>query len=454
MDTAKEEIVEVEMNDSQLDCLDSEAKENFFIGGLGSGKTFTLATFIYDNCRVVGSLGFLGSPTKESMKEATFPQIQDALEILGISPDLHYVVNIRPPESWGVRPFSRLSSKGVVTFRWGSYLILDGLENYNSRRGTQYDYIAVDEFRDIKPKARTVLVGRLRGKTFMSKGLKQKICYVTTPPDNPLFLKTLFDLNDKEIHFTFASSFENEHNLPDGYIQSMLNIYDDETIDREVYGRLTTVVNNQFAYAFNEKRNTGPCVIRPRDDIYLSFDFNVDPMTCIVAQTDRLTYLNIIKEFRIPNSDTYAMCDAINKEYEHLDPYYIITGDASGNARQSATKGGLSHYQIIAAELDIYSRQIKTPRSNASISNSRILLNSMLKNFPEFRIDAKQCPHLIKDLMFVETELGRNGKIGIKKTGILMAGMDSASMTHLLDCLRYILQTYFFGFVKIKRGQK
>jgi len=446
--------IDIELNPSQYEALESDAVETFYIGGLGSGKTFTLGCALATYASIPGSIGFLGGPSKDTMKEATFPQVQEALSVLGLEEGIHYVVNTRPPLSWGVKPFSKLSSNRIMTWVWGSYTIIDGLDNFNKRRGTQYDYILVDEFRDVKPKARIVLLGRRRGVTFAKLGIKQPIVYATTPPENPLYLRKLSKLNDPEIKFIITSSYENQDNLPEGYIATLERAYDTETADREIRASLETVISNQFAYKYSEKKHTRSGLeMDPDLDINLSFDFNVNPMTCLAIQYDELQdSIKVLKEFRIENSDTYEMCEAIDAEFGHLDPYYRVTGDASGGNRQSATRGAMTHYQIIADELDLSEDQFDTPASNPSITNSRILLNSILQHFHEFLIDSDECPYLMEDLEFVETETQRNGKVGIKKEGKNEAGMQNSTLTHLLDCLRYYLHTYHFDFINTRRS--
>lgn len=44
--------------------------------------------------------------------------------------------------------------------------------------------------------------------------------------------------------------------------------------------------------------------------VYLSFDFNISPMTCIASQhPDDHSYIFTRHEFRLMNSDIYEMCN-------------------------------------------------------------------------------------------------------------------------------------------------
>jgi len=172
--------------------------------------------------------------------------------------------------------------------------------------------------------------------------------------------------------------------------------------------------------------------------LYLSFDFNVDPITCISAQHYG-GKIRILKEFRLRNSDIFALCDAIKTEYGNTP--FIVTGDASGANRSAMTKGAMNYYMIIKEQLQITRSSFRVPSFNPSIKNSRVLLNSLLEKHPDFFIDAS-CQFLIGDLMAVESN----------EAGQIDKARD-ATKTHLLDCFRYYLWSFHSNFVKYLKQQ-
>lgn len=194
-------------------------------------------------------------------------------------------------------------------------------------------------------------------------------------------------------------------------------------------------VERQFAFKFDQRKHVGDCSeIDPMLEVYLSFDFNVEPITCIAAQMGE-DFIRVVKEFRLMDSDIYALCDTIKAELgkHHI---YFVTGDASGNARNALTRGDVNYYTEIQNELGLNNQQVNVPRFNPSIHNSRVLLNAILARFPSFMVD-KSCVYLTEDLNYVEAD----DKGGIDK------GKDK-HRSHLLDCLRYLLNTYKSEFLR------
>lgn len=228
---------------------------------------------------------------------------------------------------------------------------------------------------------------------------------------------------------------------------------DPETYNRFINGSWDIPVEGQFCYAFSDKNLMKGLSIDPSKDIYLSFDFNVDPMTCLLIQTDGFRWSKVIKEYRIENSDTYEMCRVIKEDIGHMMHMVTVTGDASGKNRLSGTRGHINHYNIIMSELGLGLSQFKVPTVNPGISESRVFINSLLSRLPELFVDEEKCPYLVKDLRFCLADTDSQGKIMIQKTGKNKhAGMDNSQMGHLLDCFRYGHHAAFINWLEIPRS--
>jgi hypothetical protein len=210
---------------------------------------------------------------------------------------------------------------------------------------------------------------------------------------------------------------------------------------------------NIFAYAFREDFHIVPDKIQdakgvliPNPEmqlnrglpVYCIFDFNVDPMTCLIAQKEGIVWGKVIAEYRIRNSDIFEVTERIQTDLINQGFYIICTGDASGRNRAGQTKGAKSYVDIIRAELRLSDRQMQFPLDNPSVKNTRVVLNSVLHNHKNFKISSA-CIWLIDDLLTVKTD--SHGDIDKKKLDKLK--------THLLDNLRYFLWNYFRTFVKV-----
>lgn len=222
-----------------------------------------------------------------------------------------------------------------------------------------------------------------------------------------------------------------------------LKYLDEITYRRYVEGDWTAfAVNNPFAYAFRATEQNGkPSHIGKTEynsghHLYLSFDFNVDPMTCTARQKIEGKHY-YIKEFRIPNSDIYEMCDRIKAAFPFA--VFLVTGDATGANRSAISKGNVTHYQIIQQKLNLNSTQIKVPSGNPAVSATRTLLNSLLQNETVI-FDPDNCPYLIQDLKYVEVD-GEGDIIKDRKTETRKADF--------LDCLRYDIFTFERAYLKM-----
>jgi hypothetical protein len=434
---------EIKFSGAQYEFLSSDSPEVVFCSGIGGGKTFSLAAKLLELAFVPNSFGLLSAPTHDQVKTATWNGIEKAFAEIGVQDGVHYVVNTRPPEEWGVKPFTKLSNSRIITWRSGSYTLVSGLDRFNYIRGAEFDYALIDEFRDLKfSEVWKVLKGRMRGRTFKSLGKLQQMFWVSTPPDNVKELKKHIEKDG--VHFIQGTTLDNKINLPKEYIKSLSN-YDSVTYDREVLGKIVDSKNeNLFAYNFDEGHHA--IDFRKYDielseldnslPLKLSFDFNVDPVTCVVGQSND-TCIRIFKSFSVSNSDTEGLCDKILAWLPNKPWRIWVTGDRNGFNR--GTSSSRNDYQIIMDKLRISEYGLMAPRVNPSHRDSQTLVNSLLQNF-DVAIHAPECAELVEDLKYVTmVENSKKPEIDKKKHG-----------AHSLDNFRYFCNTWHGDFLHIK----
>lgn len=163
------------------------------------------------------------------------------------------------------------------------------------------------------------------------------------------------------------------------------------------------------------------------NDIYVCFDFNVNPF-CVAVFQHTKTYIHQVDEYYLENCDIYTVCKLLQRDYKHWFDrgMYYINGDASGQNRSAMTTGNVSAYEIIRACFNCAWTKFNIPTTNPGILNSRLLINSIFKNHPNYKINPK-CKETIKDFQEVETDnKGKIDKSDLKRT-------------HLLDIVRYYL---------------
>lgn len=248
--------------------------------------------------------------------------------------------------------------------------------------------------------------------------------------------------------WTFVPSllFDNPHNTA-AYVESQKENMSAIKREQFIEGNWDIVdTDNPFASSFIYTKHVGDCGIpEKRRPLILSFDFNYNPMTCVVAQyadgektgdKPGEKWLKIFKEFRLEKSTTEKLCEAILKEYEGF--YFKVTGDASGKNSNAAT-GTMHHYIVIKNKLNLQPSQLLVFSKNPGIAANREHVNWMLENFP-VRVDRRFCPFLIEDLQTVEVYKTQEDVLKIDK--------EDETKGHLLDGFRYIFHAFFLHYFK------
>lgn len=191
--------------------------------------------------------------------------------------------------------------------------------------------------------------------------------------------------------------------------------------------------SNVFAFAFDEQHHHREVNYDDDRPLFLSFDFNVEPITCLANQHEKGEFIHTVKQFRLLNSDIDELCLAVATAFPNA--HYMVTGDASGGAR-NALKKNTNYYKAIKGNLQLSPLQLKVPRANPSIRNTRVLCNSLLNKHPNFFINKHACPDLVIDLN--QVTVGDNGELDKDK---------DKRKTHLLDCFRYYCWTFHRDFL-------
>ena len=188
--------------------------------------------------------------------------------------------------------------------------------------------------------------------------------------------------------------------------------------------------SGKFAYAFERDKHVGWCEHDPDIMTILSFDFNVNPITCVVVQQTP-THDNFVECIKLNDSNIYALCDVIRAKYPHA--VFMVTGDASGTNNSALTKDKINYYTIIKEQLNLGDGQFKVPSVNPPLVENRVLVNAYLNNAPCI-INEDSNDGLIYDLLYVEVD--ENNKI--KKD----VRTDKKQQADALDCFRYYINTF------------
>lgn len=152
-------------------------------------------------------------------------------------------------------------------------------------------------------------------------------------------------------------------------------------------------VTDPFCLTFSKEKNVGPTKLRKDMEVVLSFDFNVNPITCGVYQHAG-EYIWCVESIKLEKSDIYKLCDYIKAAYG--GSIFLVTGDATGKNTVALVQDGINYYTVIKSQLNLGQAQLKVPSANPIVRENRLLVNAVFHNCT-VTMDPERCKELIFD---------------------------------------------------------
>ncbi len=380
---------EILVNDVYIPYIECTARKLVLYGGAGSGKSNFAA---WKTCnRTVTERGhtFLClRKVADTIKESIFAEIKGALIEMGC----YHEFKINETE----KTFLHIPTKNRIICKG-----LDEPEKIKSIKGITGMW--VEEATEFTEEDFMQLDLRIRGEK------PNYVQYIFTfnpiSEDNIAVKKfVLAKDKDKDIVLVHTTHLDN-HFLSDQDRQVLLDLKDKNPLFYDVYCLgIPGVVDksNKFLFSFDEARQvvTDLKVINELP-IWLTFDFNLDPMSCTVAQRPHVKRLHCLQSIQLDNSDIFQMLDRINALYPNK--LFMVTGDASGHNRVGAVRGKTSYWKIITEYFKLRDYQILVRKQNLGLIDSRALCNAVNKSV-EIYFDKEGCKPLINDCKFAKVD--------------------------------------------------
>jgi len=389
----------------------SPARFKGFSGPIGSGKSQALCQEAIKLSYVnAGRVGLIGAPTYPMLRDATLATL---FEIL----DANYI------------PFEYSKGDNVLTMTdTGSRVLCRSVDEFERLRGTNLAWFALDELTYTPEAAWLVLEGRLRDPK------AERLCGfgVWTPKGFDWVYRKFISEPRRGYETTLAQPFENRHlleQIPDFY-DLLKSSYDDAFFQQEALGKYLNVQAGLVYYAFNRQQHVTPLASCIEAPLLWALDFNVDPMSSVVAQIVAGT-VHVLDEIVLRHASTLQACQEFQRRFPHHARGIVVYGDASGNSVHTT---GSSDYHIVReffAENSDNSLQYRVPKSNPSVRDRVTLTNTKLRSASgdiRLYVDPK-CVELIKDFE----------QVCYKADSTTPDKDKDRSRTHLSDALGYLL---------------
>ena len=305
------------------------------------------------------------------------------------------------------------------------------LEEPDNGRGRKYHRVIIDEA-EKSTKLKEAWERAIRPTLTDFRG---DAWFLSTPKFGQTYFKELHKKPETSSTWTSwrFTTYDNPY-MNRAEIDEARETLDDLTFRCEYLAEDVDLTLRPFAYAFDQTKHVGECAFENNKHVWLSFDFNVDPLTCIAAHCDNFG-MKIFREWSITSGDIYEICERVKIDLPSA--VFLVTGDSTGAGRSALTKGNTNYYTVIKRALNLVDTQLKKPNINPSIGDSRVHTNSMLQHFPV--VISPECKGLIRDLRYVEMD-EEGDLIKDRKTDTRKAD--------LLDCFRYLINSAYPNYLK------
>ena len=317
-----------------------------------------------------------------------------------------------------------LVTGGVIDF-WS-------LEEPDAARGRKYKKVIVDEAAACK-KLKYAWTKVIRP---MLTDMKGEGWFLSTPNGKLNYFYDLFELPKTKSDWASwqMPSSTNPH-IAQSEIDEAESLLDPVSFAQEYLASFVTDDLDSWAYSYTEAKHVGPTLLDRRYEVYLSFDFNKNPITCGVFQHH--AGIRGIEQIKLKNSNIYSLCDYIKAKYNGC--MFVVTGDATGKGSNALVQDNINYYTVIKAQLKLSQGQLKVPTVNPTLKENRVLVNSVLHNM-DVLLDRDNCKGLLFDLE--HAKVLPNGDLD--KTD----RKDPTKQLDALDCFRYYLNTFFKHILK------
>ncbi len=400
---------------SQAQFHASAARFKGYSGPIGSGKSQALCQeaikLSYLN---PGRLGLIGAPTYPMLRDSTQAALLETLNANQV-------------------PYSMNKSENTIVMRdTGSRILFRSVDEYERLRGTNLAWFGVDELSYAQEEAWVRLEGRLRDPK------ASKLCGFAawTPKGHDWVYRRFLESKVDGYETVVAKPMENRHvldRIPDFY-ERLKHSYDEKFYRQEVLGEYLSLHEGLVYHSFDREWNVREVSRTLGAPLYWALDFNVDPMSSLVAQV-RDGQVLILDEIVLRRASTRDACEEFLNRYGSHRGSIVALGDASARNAQTTGESGLRLIQTYMAKSDVKGIHYRFGTKNPPIRDRVSLVNGKLKSAAgEIGIViSPSCKELILDFE----------QVCYRESSSVIDKERDRNRTHLSDALGYLVWDLF-----------
>jgi PBSX family phage terminase large subunit len=412
-------------------------------GGYGSGKTWGGSRLGILLCqKYPGITGLVVAKTFPLLRDTTLNEYLKHLERFGFIKGQHYL-------------FNKSESKIVFPLWGNATLLFRHLQEDWKVKSLTVGFVEIEEASEITEADFRMLLSRLRQHNIA----RLRLFGHTNPQAQKGWIFKLFEQragkrtevldtgHTSVVHYRriIVPTTENKFNPPT-YLASMQDQFDPEYYAINVLGKDGDYTAGLVCKNWSIE-NEQDVVYNPDYPIHLSCDFNIDPMSWVLAQRIEGIYY-FFDELVEENCTTQEAVSLFIKRYPHHKAGIIINGDASGQNRSTqSSSNSATDYTIIqnalrqsgypAVRLDV--KSCNPPVNNRIAAWNACTLNQ--NNLRRLIINPKRCKWLkwnVENLKYISGQRTIWEPTGREKE----RSRESKFYKHIWDAASYLVEKY------------
>jgi Terminase large subunit, T4likevirus-type, N-terminal/Terminase RNaseH-like domain len=328
----------------------------------------------------------------------------------------------RIPHEWNK------SENFVVLKETRSRILFRAVEEFERLRGSNLAWFGLDELTYTQEEAWLRLEGRLRD----PKATRLCGFAVWTPKGFDWVYRKFIAHPAEGYEAVQAKPFENRFLLdtvPDFY-ERLRGSYDENFFRQEVLGDYLNARGGLVYHAFDRQKNVRAVQVDESRPVVWAVDFNVDPMSSVVAQVERNGEVAVLDEIVLRRATTEQACEEFEKRFGLPRAGVVVYGDASGASMHTT---GHSDYQVIRNYFSSRMAKVsyRVPKANPPVRDRVSVVNARLRNArgeTQLFVDAK-CKELIDDFE----------QVSYQEDSTQIDKDKDRKRTHLSDALGYLI---------------
>lgn len=344
-----------------------------FVGGYGSGKSYTLLhQAIMDAAASPKALIALYAPTYDLVRLILAPRLQEKLTEYGI-------------------PYEYNKTENYITTKSDQFgnFILRSLDNPERIVGYESYRAHIDEI-DVLPESQAneawnKIMARNRQVLPEVENQMNRVSAYSTP-EGFKFVYNRWVKNKKEGYEMVKASSRSNVKLPPDYIESLERTYTPELVAAYIEGEFVNLTKGTVYKSFNRLVHDSSEFILPNEILYIGCDFNVTKMAAtIYVRRNGGTHWHVVDEL-VNMYDTPEMIRIIKERFSGHK--IIMYPDASGTSRKSVNASVSDIAMLSQAGFEI-----RAPKKNPLVKDRILAVNSAFSKGNLF-VNTRKCPNV------------------------------------------------------------